>query len=293
MTDDWLAEHNKAAERLERIIKDRMIRSMEAAGKLQKEMGQALGWAEDKVSRTLSLSRTSRLPTADDIRNWAQAAGESEESRDETLQLLADLKASQRTWKQHLRESGRVEVQDQYLRLYADTTRFRIFQTGVIPGILQIPEYARQLFVDLDAAIPGGLPSIEASVQKRVSRAQFLYAPGKEFEFLLSEAALRMTVVDPPVMRAQLYQLMSAMSLPNVKRFGIIPLMRRIHSVPQSGFMLYDDTAVLETPLRDQPYKGDEARTFIETYETHWRDAIEGDDARELIRRIMEEFPSV
>ncbi len=146
------------------------------------------------------------------------------------------------------------------------------------------------MFVDIDAGTPGAVANVEASVRKRMDRAQYLHDLGKTFEFVIAESALRFAVADPSVMIAQLDRLLSVAALPNVERFGIIPQMRRIHTVPQTGFMLYDDMAVLESPLREQSHYDDEARVFAEAFERHWADAVEGSEARELIRGIMEEY---
>lgn len=293
MTDDWLADHNRAAERLERIIKDRMAHAMEASGLLQKQVGQALNWDETKVSRTLGMSRTSRLPTAADVRAWAEVTGEPDDSRDETLKLLSDLRASKKTWKDQLRAEGRDSVQDQYLALYARTSRFRIFQTAVIPGVLQIAPYIRQIFLDLDAAVPGAVDDVESAVRKRLNRSEHLHDMTKEYQILMTEAALRTAVADPPVMVAQLDRLISVAALPNVTKFGIVPQMRRVHTIPQAGFVLYDDLAILETPVNQQPFRGDDAKTLAETFDRHWADAVVDDEARELIRTVMNEFAAV
>jgi hypothetical protein len=294
MTDDWPASDNRLADRLEQTIKDRMVKAMEAGGKLQKQMGEALGWDETKVSKTVRAHRSvagARTPTAADITAWAAAAGESDESRDETLRLLDDLKAARKSLKDRMRH-GRASVQLEYAKLYTDTSRFQIFQAGVIPGILQIGEYARQIFVDLNDATPELSRDVDADVQARLSRAQYLYDPRKEFEILVAESALRFAVADPSVMRLQLDRLISATSMPNV-RFGVVPLMRRIHTIVHTGFVVYDDLVIVETPVNEAVFRGEEARIFSATMDRYWSDAIQGEEARALIRSVMEEFATV
>lgn len=294
MTDDWPADYNRLADRLEQAIKDRMVRAMEVGGKLQKEMGEALGWDEGKVSKTIRALRPvagARTPTAADINAWAAAAGESDESRDETLRLLDDLKAARKSQKGQLRE-GRAPIQLEFAKLYADASQFRIFQSGVIPGILQIPEYARQVFIDLNDADPEIPRDVDADVRARLRRAQYLYDMGKKFEILLAESALRFAVADPPVMRLQLDRLISVSSMPNV-RFGVVPQMRRIHTIVHTGFVIYDDLVLVETPVSAAAFRGEEARGFAATMDRYWSDAIEGEEARALIRDIMAEFAAI
>ena len=46
------------------------------------------------------------------------------------------------TWKQELR-AGHKALQDQALDLEAKARVIRIVETGIVPGLLQTPEYAR------------------------------------------------------------------------------------------------------------------------------------------------------
>lgn len=285
MTDDWLASHSGIADRLLEAIKDRMAGAMEAGGKTQRQMGVELGWDEAKVSKTL---RGPRTPTAADIAAWGIVAGEAEESRNETVRLLAQLQKARKAWKDRMRQS-RESVQAEYTRLYAESSRIRILQTGVVPGILQIGEYSRQVFVDLNEAYPEKPRNVDADVQARLSRGQHLYDSSKTFEIIVAESALRFAVADPAVMRLQLDRLISVTSMPNV-RFGVVPLMRRIHTVVQAGFIVYDDTVILEHPAGTSIFREEEARVFESILERLWVDAVEGDGARRLMRSIMEEF---
>lgn len=285
MTDDWLATHSAPADRIEQVIKDRLIKAMEAGGKLQREMGKALGWDEAKVSKTL---RGNRTPTAADIRAWAELTGETDESRDETLRLLDELRSVRKTWKDRLR-AGRAPVQLEYSKLYAESSHFQILQAGVVPGILQVAEYARQIFIDLDQATPETPRNIDADVQARLSRSQYLYDMNKQFDILVTEAALRYAVADPQVMLVQLDRLISVTTMPNV-RLGIIPLMRRIHTIVQTGFVVYDDLAIVEDPVDHTQYRGEEARILAAAMARHWSDALEGEEARTLIRSVMDDF---
>lgn len=293
MTDNF-NDHSRLLDDLERTIKDRMVRAMEAGGKLQKQMSEALGWDETKVSKTVRAHRSvagARTPTADDVKAWAAVVGESDESRDETLRLLSELKAARRDWKERLR-GGRSPVHREYETLFARATHLRVFQAAVIPGIFQIADYARQLFTDLNDATPDVLQAVDADVQARLAYGQYLYRSDKRFEVILAESALRLTLADPPVMRMQLDRLLSASTMPNV-RLGIIPQMQRIRSVLFTGFVAFDDVVTVENPINDTIYRGKEAQVFLMTMDRYWTDAVEGDEARKLIRRVMDEYAAI
>jgi Domain of unknown function (DUF5753) len=88
----------------------------------------------------------------------------------------------------------------------------RVFQPVMVPGLLQIADYARPV---MEMAYTAG-PDIAAAVAVRMERQTILYHQHKQFEFVVTEGALRWRPGPPDMMRAQLDRLMSAASLPNV-----------------------------------------------------------------------------
>lgn len=277
--DDWQPKPYAVANRLRE--------AREAAGLQQKDLAALLKWDPAKLSKTESGARTA--VTAADVRAWAQATGMPDSVRDETLDMLASYKEHEKSWRERMRQ-GRQSVQVEYARLYRDSTKFRIFQLAWVPGILQTRDYARQIFEDLNALDPGVSRDIDADVQTRMARREFLYDLHKDYEIILSEAILRDLVVDPDVQRAQLVFLETVMELPNV-RFGILPFGRRRHTAAQLGFVLYDDLAVIEDYVIDTPYHGDAAQRFATVMDRFWTEAVEGDEARGLIRSAIEALP--
>ena len=269
-------------------VADRLREAREAAGLQQKELAAALKWDPAKLSKTESGARTA--VTEADVRAWAAATGMSDDDRDETIDLLARFKANEKSWRERMRH-GRRSVQVQYNELYRKLTKFRAFQTTWVPGILQTPDYARQIFADLNDLDPDTPIDIEADVQARMARREYLYDSRKQFEFILTESVLRTLLVDPPVMRAQLVRLEDVLDLPNV-RLGILPQGRRLHTAPQSSFVLYDDLAIAEGFVIDNPYEGAQAQRFVQVMERFWADAAEGDDARSVIRKAIADLPA-
>jgi transcriptional regulator with XRE-family HTH domain len=266
-------------------VADRLREAREAAGLQQKDVAAALKWDPAKLSKTESGART---PTAADIRAWAEVTGLSDEKRDEALDLLERFRSRERSWRERMRH-GRRSVQLEYERLYRDSTRFRIFQTVWVPGILQTPDYARQIFIDLDELDLDTPRDIDSDVQARMKRRDYLYDLGKQFEVIITESVMRTLIVDPPVMRSQLQRLESVMDLANV-RFGIIPQGVRIHTAPQNSFVIYDELAVTENFVTDTPYHGEEASRMAVAMDRLWSDAAEGDRARALIRSAIEDL---
>jgi transcriptional regulator with XRE-family HTH domain len=268
-------------------VADRLREARLAAGMQAKDLAAALKWDPAKLSKTESAERTA--VTEADVRAWAAATGMSDDDRDDTLDLLARFKANEKTWRERMR-NGRRSVQVQYNRLYQDCTRFRIFQTVWVPGILQTPDYARQTFIGLNELDPDTPKDVEADVMARMARREYLYDSAKRFEVILTEAVLRTLIVDPDVMRSQLVRLEDVMDLPNV-RLGILPQGVRLQTAPQSSFVMYDDMAIAEGFIIDNPYHGAQAERFATVMTRFWEDAAEGPEARRIIRQVIESLP--
>jgi transcriptional regulator with XRE-family HTH domain len=277
--DDWQPKPFAVANRLRE--------AREAAGLQQKELAALLKWDPAKLSKTESGARTA--VTEADVRAWAKATSMSDVARDETVDMLAQYKAAERSWRDRMRH-GRQSVQLEYARLYRDSTRFRIFQLAWVPGILQTPDYARQIFEGLNELDPDTPRNIEADVQTRMARREYLYDLSKTFEIIVSESVLRDLIVDPDVQRAQLVRLEMLTDLSNV-RFGILPYGRRRRTAAQVGFAMYDELAVIEDYVIDTPYHGEAAKRFAVVMDRFWDEAVEGDEARGLIRAAIHALP--
>lgn len=276
--EDWLAKPHGLAQRLRE--------AREANGMQAKELGEILRWDPAKVSRTESGKRT---PTEADLRAWAKATNLEKAKAEEMLAMLEQFHSLRSSFRERARY-GRVALQAEYGKLYADTNYFRIFQTAAVPGILQVPEYARQVLTDAGSLLDSPRNDVDAAVAERMRRQQALYDMDKRFEVILLESVLELLLCDPPVMRLQLDRLHSATALPNV-RLGIIPLRVRLSTAPQNSFVLYDDMAVVETFIGETRHFSEEAAQYAKVMDLLWSEAAEGDDARTLITAAAKAVP--
>jgi transcriptional regulator with XRE-family HTH domain len=100
---------------------------------------------------------------------------------------------------------------DQFLRYERRAKSIRAYEALVVPGLLQTPAYARAFF------IAGGVPDVEAAVNKRMERKQVLDRdPAPRLSFLLDEGVLYRPVGGKAVMREQLAYLLEVGERPNV-----------------------------------------------------------------------------
>ncbi|MFI0370990.1 helix-turn-helix domain-containing protein [Actinomadura sp. 1N219] len=99
--------------------------------------------------------------------------------------------------------------------LEEDAAEIRTFQSNVVPGLLQIPDYARKIITIGNAKRPH---SIKTLVDFRLSRQRVLSrSKPPQYTPIIAEAVLRNQVGgDPAIMRAQVRRLAEAARLDHV-----------------------------------------------------------------------------
>ena len=142
-----------------------------------------------------------------------------------------------------LEVTGLRHLQESMVPLYERTTRFRAYQSHVVPGLFQTPTYAAALLAAISAF--RGVPDDSAkAADARLERSRVLYEQDRRFEVVLEEAVLRYQVGDAEVMAGQLGHLLSVTSMPWVS-VGVIPFTVRERPMwTVEGFLMFDDARV-------------------------------------------------
>lgn len=249
-----------------------------AAGLRQEDLAALLGWGRTKISK---IESGIQLPSEQDVRAWAAAAGH-QEAAEELLDLLADLMAIHQTWRGQLRGGG-AALQNEYDRLVRAATTFRAVSPLVVPGLLQTAGYARCILEQI--AETAGPIEIGATVEARMERQKVLYTD-RTFELVTTEAALRMPPCPPQVMAGQFDRLLS-LDLANVT-LGIIPLGTQLPVVPQVNFMLADNVAIVEGHGGSDTLGERESAVYAHVFSRLMSVAVTGKDARKLIAAAAE-----
>jgi transcriptional regulator with XRE-family HTH domain len=284
---DWLIQPGGIVERLVALRAD--------AGLRAKDLAERLAWPQSKVSK---LENGKQLPSAEDARLWAEACGAPDQA-DGLLDLLSEVRSVTLSWKRRI-ASGDVAVQATHVELVRQSTVVRSFETVFVPGLLQVPDYARAVLVAAYDLHGIEARDIDQAVAMRLGRQQELYSPAKRFQFLLAAPVLRWLVVPPEVMRVQLDRLLVAVGMPHIE-LGILPFGRRLDTAPQHGFILYDDVAVVETFAGETTHDDEDSALYTRVIDRLWAQAATGDDARRMIvdaardldqaRRAMRDAP--
>jgi transcriptional regulator with XRE-family HTH domain len=196
------------------------------------------GWTVEQVAGLLliSSSKVSRLETgqrgasARDIRDLANLYGLDNEQR----QRLTDLA---RAGKQHAWWQPLSLPYSTYVGLEADATSIRDFGLGVMPGLLQTPDYAGAV---LRAIVPHRAPDeVEHLIEGRMTRQQRVLSAEHppQFQAILDASVLHRVVGSRAVMRAQLQQLIEMSELPNVT-VKVVPYEVGPLPVPNNKFII-------------------------------------------------------
>lgn len=206
--------------------------------KLRTEKGLTVEQAADRL--LFSMSKLSRMETGHgvatprDIRDLCDLYGVTGEAeRDHLMQLAAEGK--QQAWWQSYELTYAT-----YVGLEAEAVAIGDFQSSVVPGLLQIADYAR---AGHEAAMPRLSPlQIEMQIEVKLTRQGLLTRPVRpSFRAILDEAVLHRAVGGPQVMAAQLAHLIETAGLPNVT-IQVIPFAFGSHPGLESNFNILELT---------------------------------------------------
>ncbi|MFF7522707.1 helix-turn-helix domain-containing protein [Streptomyces pseudovenezuelae] len=241
-------------------------------------LARRLGWPQPKVSK---LENGRQTATPDDLRAWADGTGHPD-TYDELLARLRGFESHIRSWRRQL-ASGHKPVQDTHLSAHTDASVFRGWESSMVFGILQTPDYARSIFTRY-AELQQSPRDTEDAVRSRMKRQEALYDPTKRFHLILWEAALRALVCPPSVLAAQLDRLSGAVGLDTVE-LGIIPFSSSLKIPPATAFWIYDDSRVIVETWHSELWVEDDAsvNTYLRTWNTLRESAVYGSDAHQVI----------
>jgi transcriptional regulator with XRE-family HTH domain len=251
------------------------------AGLTGGDVARVAGWSQSKVSRT---ETGAQCPTDADVREWAQAVGASKRTTTALLALAKHARLDYDEAKNTLRKGFRqwpTSVRE------ADCERMRIFQLVAVPGLVQIPEYARHVLARVYHVSPD-TADIDREVAVRMERQHVLDTPGKTVQLLIPESVLYNVLCPRPVLAQQLGRLIAVVSLGSPE-FGVIPFDADLPVFPSHAFEVYDSAVVLvETIGGDLRIRDPEAIGFYqETFDRLHEAALGGRAALAVIERAL------
>ncbi|MFI5895819.1 helix-turn-helix domain-containing protein [Actinoplanes sp. NPDC051513] len=270
----------------------RWRRSKQISGQV---LGERVGISQATISR---LENNASNPDPQVVRRVAEALELPSEEVERLVGLVERPSEVLIDWQST--QPGLADRQHFVRRLEASARDTRIFQSAVVPGLLQTSEYARAVLGVLrmemaDDQIADSTLAVSEAVAARMQRALTLDEPGRQFHFLIAEDVLGHQVCPPVDMIAQIARLRVVAAYPNVT-IRIIPQNAPWPIPPVHGFVLTDDRNVFvdlfSTSLlsRGRRTAGYYRRVFegLDSAATSDIDPILDDFEKRYIRRLSE-----
>jgi len=247
-------------------------RARRAAGWTLAEFGQRIGYDPGQISR---IENGKRPPTE----LFAQMCDRAFPDRDG---WFGEFYAESRTW----------IATPPWFRSWVEheqqAATLRIWQLGVLSGLLQTEQYARAIL-----AVNPGVTEEQVSerLAARLARQAILARDDPDPPaawFLVDEAALRRCVGSPEIMAGQLAHLAGVARLPAVT-IQVVPSIA--HAGLLGGFAVAGRAAYVETAVAGQVFEdADIIAGLLTRFDTLRNEAFRGSESLALIERMCEEW---
>ena len=253
-----------------RYFGQQVRRARRAAGWTLAEFGQRIGYDPGQISR---IENGKRPPTE----LFAQMCDRAFPDRDG---WFSEFYAESCTW----------IATPPWFRSWVEheqqAATLRIWQLGVVSGLLQTADYARSIL----AVNPGVTEDeVGARLGARLERQVILTRDDPPTAwFLVDEAALRRRIGPPEVMATQLAHLVGVARLPNVT-IQVVPSTG--HAGLLGGFALTERAAYVETAVAGQVFEDAEIIAGLLTrFDTLRSEAFRGSESLTLIERMCKKW---
>jgi transcriptional regulator with XRE-family HTH domain len=245
-------------------------RARRAAGWTLTEFGQRIGYDAGQISR---IENGRRPPTE-------LFARMCDEAFPELGGWFSEFYAESRTW----------IATPPWFRSWVEheqqAATLRIWQLGLLSGLLQTEEYARAIL----AVNPGVTEDqVNERLAARLARQAVLTRDDPPAVwFLVDQAALRRCVGSADIMAAQLAHLTGVARLPNVT-IQVVPDIA--HAGLLGGFAIAEHASYVETAVAGQVFEDAETIARLRTrFDTLRNEALRGSESLALIERMCEEW---
>jgi transcriptional regulator with XRE-family HTH domain len=252
-----------------------------AAGLSQAELGKRVGLTDRMVSHYEVGRYTPSLDTLDRL---AEVLAIPADARAELVDQVAELAVEVRSLRARLRQVGERAVQGDVGAGEQAARVIWVYQSAVVPGLLQTADYMRSMAPLL---LPELRDDLDGLVAGRAERQQILYDRTRSLRFLVHESALRARLAPVSVLRGQLDRLVALIrALPHVE-VRLLPFTTTLPAWTVTPFDIVDDHVQVElltssVALTDPR----EVDLYRDRFENLWAVAAAGDDVLSLLRDI-------
>ncbi len=267
-----------------RQLGSKLVELRRRAGLSGADLARLLNTNQPRISR-IETGRS--VPSVDDVRAWAEATQATPKEVAELGDLVRRLATDATSWR-ILHRLGLTQHQREIAELEREATAISTFQPTMVPGLLQVAEYARRVMAQGN---PSSQADLAEAVAQRIERQTVLYDQRKRFEFIITEGALRWRPGPPELMAAQLDRLISVASLPNVS-LGVLLLDQEAPDAYLHPFVIFeldDDALVTVETLSAELQVNEplEIGVYRRTLERYRGAAVWGDQAVRAIQALF------
>lgn len=190
----------------------------EAADLNQAEAARRVGWSKSKISR---IEEPATRPTNDDVRALLQLYGCDPARHPAILQLNDD--SWQRGWWTVFDDA----FTGNFVMLEGQAPRISMYETMLVPGLFQTPEYARFVYSNRQNA---GGADLDRLVEARMTRKKILHqASPPQVHAVIHEAALRHgRLGEQDLMRTQISELWNLATIRDNVTVQVLPFVAAV-----------------------------------------------------------------
>jgi transcriptional regulator with XRE-family HTH domain len=228
---------SSSVQQAKQALGDRLRELRIAAGLTGRDLGRLAGWHSSKVSK---IEYGKQTPSPEDIRVWCKYC----DAEDDAADLVASLRAVEGMfveW-QRIERTGLRRAQEMVAPLLERTRLFRIYDSWLVPGVLQTAAYTTAL-LEAIAARRGVPNDVAEAVAARVERQRVLHEGDHRFAIVVEESVLRSRIGGIDTMAGQLGHLLTVGALPSVS-LGVVPMSAERTLRPVEGFWIFDEHRV-------------------------------------------------
>lgn len=272
-----------------RRLGQELRRLRELKGMTAEEVAERLLVSQSKISR---LENGRRSISQRDVRDLCGVYGVEDERVVDSLMQMAKDSRQQGWW--HAFGDIPYSV---YIGLETDAASLRVYESLIVPGLLQTRDYAQAVIAGMwPEATPG---EIDKRIQVRLKRQDRLADPDDPLRFwaVIDEALLRRTVGSPAVMAAQLTHLADLSERPHVT-LQVLPFEVGAHPGMYGKFAILefqdamDASVVYLEGVTSDLYleRAGDVQSYEIMYEHLRAKALSAEQSRDFIRKTAESY---
>ncbi|MET9627605.1 helix-turn-helix transcriptional regulator [Lentzea sp. NPDC006480] len=256
----------------------------------QQAVAEAMDWS---VSKLIRIEKGENKISVTDVQALLFHYGVRDDARvAELVGMTRAIRQSKSAWMEKYK--GLFSEQfARFVELEASAIRIRQCQLSVIPGLVQVPEYARDLITTYGMSGERA----ERAVEIRMERQRLLEPDGPEIFFCLDESVLHRVIGDRDVLRKQLQRVKEVAALPHVT-IQIMPFSTGIHAAMSGSFAILefsegeeDFALLLEHSGRDEIItSGPELKEYLSRFHQLENYALPAEETPNVIDRRLREL---